>query len=101
VTFDHDCFDKVVAMYVVSVAPDPKRLLEEMRRVCRHCGDLYIVNHFRCANPAAGAAKEEATMQLTSTAFGHNAEMPKPYTCEGKDISPPLAWSGVPAGAKC
>jgi len=53
-TFDDDSFDKVVAMYVVSVAPDPKRLLEEMRRVCRHGGDLYIVNHFRCANPAVG-----------------------------------------------
>jgi len=53
-TFADDSFDKVVAMYVVSVAPDPKRLLEEMRRVCRPGGDLYIVNHFRCANPAVG-----------------------------------------------
>ena len=49
---------------------------------------------------AAGAAKEDATMRLTSTAFGHGAAIPAPYTCEGKDVSPPLAWSGVPAGAK-
>ena len=53
-TFDDNSFDKVVAMYVMSVAPDPKRLLEEMRRVCRHGGDLYIVNHFRHANPLVG-----------------------------------------------
>ena len=53
-TFDDNSFDKVVAMYVMSVAPDPKRLLEEMRRVCRHDGDLYIVNHFRHANPVVG-----------------------------------------------
>ncbi len=53
-TFEDDSFDKVVAMYVVSVAPNPKRLLEEMRRVCRPGGDLYIVNHFRCANLAVG-----------------------------------------------
>lgn len=39
-------------------------------------------------------------MKLTSTAFGHNAEIPRLYTCNGKDVSPPLAWSGVPAGAK-
>jgi len=39
-------------------------------------------------------------MKLTSTAFGHNAEIPKSYTCDGKDVSPPLAWSGVPTGAK-
>ncbi len=53
--FEDDSFDKVVAMYVVSVAPNPKRLLDEMRRVCRHDGDLYIVNHFRHANPVVGA----------------------------------------------
>ena len=39
-------------------------------------------------------------MKLTSTAFSHNAEIPRLYTCDGKDVSPPLAWSGVPAGAK-
>jgi hypothetical protein len=39
-------------------------------------------------------------MKLTSTAFGENQSIPKLYTCEGKDVSPPLAWSGVPANAK-
>ena len=39
-------------------------------------------------------------MKLTSTAFGENQSIPKLYTCEGKDMSPPLAWSGVPANAK-
>lgn len=53
-TFNDDSFDKVVAMYVVSVAPNPKRLLDEMRRVCRDKGELYIVNHFRHANPVVG-----------------------------------------------
>ncbi len=40
------------------------------------------------------------TLTITSTAFAHNAEIPSVYTCEGKDVSPPLAWSGVPAGTK-
>lgn len=53
-SFKDGGFDKVVAMYVMSVAPDPRRLLEEMRRVCRIDGDLYIVNHFRHANPFIG-----------------------------------------------
>ncbi|MFN4148265.1 MAG: YbhB/YbcL family Raf kinase inhibitor-like protein, partial [Rhodocyclaceae bacterium] len=26
--------------------------------------------------------------------------MPSKYTCQGADVSPPLAWSGVPAGTK-
>ena len=44
--FPDDSFDKVVAMYVASVVPQPTRLVSEMRRVCRPGGALYIVNHF-------------------------------------------------------
>ena len=40
------------------------------------------------------------SLTLTSTAFHHNGEIPSRHTCDGEDISPPLAWSGVPAGAK-
>lgn len=40
------------------------------------------------------------TLTLTSPAFAANGSIPKRYTCEGADISPPLAWSGAPAGAK-
>jgi Raf kinase inhibitor-like YbhB/YbcL family protein len=39
-------------------------------------------------------------MQLISSAFSHDGSMPQRYTCEGDDISPPLAWSGAPAGTK-
>ncbi len=39
-------------------------------------------------------------MRMTSTAFSHEGAIPILYTCEGKDISPPLAWTGLPAGTK-
>jgi Raf kinase inhibitor-like YbhB/YbcL family protein len=39
-------------------------------------------------------------MRLSSTAFTNQAAIPTVYTCEGKDASPPLVWSDVPAGAK-
>ncbi len=39
-------------------------------------------------------------MTLTSSRFAPNSEIPTPHTCEGKDLAPPLAWSGVPAGTK-
>ncbi len=45
-------------------------------------------------------AREEGPMRITSTAFADQAEIPTLYTCEGKDVSPPLAWSDIPAGAK-
>lgn len=37
------------------------------------------------------------TFILESPAFTHNAPIPKLYTCEGADRSPPLNWSGAPA----
>jgi Raf kinase inhibitor-like YbhB/YbcL family protein len=39
-------------------------------------------------------------IQLTSTAFGEGERIPRKYTGEGEDVSPPLAWSGLPEGTK-
>ncbi|UXI66378.1 YbhB/YbcL family Raf kinase inhibitor-like protein [Tahibacter amnicola] len=39
-------------------------------------------------------------LELTSSAFEHNGAIPVRYTCEGDDRSPPLAWTGVPAGTR-
>jgi Raf kinase inhibitor-like YbhB/YbcL family protein len=38
--------------------------------------------------------------QLTSTAFKAGEHIPRRYTCDGDDRSPPLAWSGAPVGTK-
>ena len=35
---------------------------------------------------------------LTSTAFEPRTDIPEHYTCDGADVSPPLAWSGAPDG---
>jgi Raf kinase inhibitor-like YbhB/YbcL family protein len=40
------------------------------------------------------------TFTLTSAAFAPGGEIPAKYTCEGQDMSPPLAWSGVPSSTK-
>ncbi|MDA7086580.1 YbhB/YbcL family Raf kinase inhibitor-like protein [Pseudomonas sp. SA3-5] len=40
------------------------------------------------------------TMRLSSAAFPDQGTIPARYTCEGPDISPPLAWSGVPPGSE-
>ncbi len=37
---------------------------------------------------------------ITSTAFTEGSMIPRDYTCDGEDISPPLTWSGVPDGTK-
>lgn len=39
-------------------------------------------------------------MTLTSTAFAQQAPLPAAHTCDGRNISPPLAWSGAPPAAR-
>ena len=35
-------------------------------------------------------------MRLTSSAFADGAMIPRRFTCDGEDLSPPLAWTDVP-----
>ncbi|MCU0597724.1 MAG: methyltransferase domain-containing protein [Desulfobacterales bacterium] len=45
-SFRDNSFDKVSAMYVASVVPNPKSMIAEMKRVCKRDGDIFILNHF-------------------------------------------------------
>ena len=56
--FPDASFDKVVAMYVVSVTDRPAQLLHELQRVCKPHGDIFIVNHVRSDNPLVGALEK-------------------------------------------
>jgi Raf kinase inhibitor-like YbhB/YbcL family protein len=42
----------------------------------------------------------ETDIALTSPAFRFGERIPTQYTADGRDVSPPLKWDGVPAGAK-
>jgi Raf kinase inhibitor-like YbhB/YbcL family protein len=53
---------------------------------------LYKLNHQQ--------QEEMMTLTITSTAFEDGGAMATKYTCEGPDVSPPLAWDGVPEGAQ-
>jgi Raf kinase inhibitor-like YbhB/YbcL family protein len=38
--------------------------------------------------------------RLTSSAFDHNAAIPRRYTCTGEDLSPAFEWDDPPPGAR-
>src|SRR5262245_7192158 len=44
--------------------------------------------------------KAAMAMTLNSPAFQPNGHIPSKYTCEGENVSPPLAWEGVPNGGE-
>ena len=56
--FPDASFDKIVAMYVVSVVQEPARLLAELHRVCKPNGEIFLVNHVRSSNPIIGAVEK-------------------------------------------
>ena len=54
--------------------------------------------HGGAALPAVNPGAQ--TIRLTSPAFTEGAMIPREFTCDGADRSPPLEWSGVPQAAR-
>ena len=50
------------------------------------------------ASGGAASPTTATTLRLTSPAFENGAAIPSDFTCVGDDVSPPLSWTGVPAG---
>ena len=66
--------------------------------VCILVGELILAFAFAQTEAADKIGTEQ--MQLTSSAFDEGTPIPAKYTCDEKNLSPPLKWSGVPAEAK-
>ena len=55
---------------------------------------------FTVTDPGAQSSPTAGSFSLTSSAFTDGGTLPMKYTADGAGISPPLAWSGAPAGTK-
>jgi phosphatidylethanolamine/phosphatidyl-N-methylethanolamine N-methyltransferase len=73
--FPDASFDKVVAMYVVSVTDRPAQLLHELQRVCKPGGDIFIVNHVRSDNPVVGAVEKSLARFANHLGFHPDFEL--------------------------
>ena len=51
------------------------------------------------SSTASPSAEAEGSFVLTSSAFAEGGAIPTEYSCDGANVSPPLAWTGVPSGA--
>ena len=48
--FEDSTFDHVISTHVISVVPDPVKVIAEMKRVCKRNGNIVLVNHFQSPN---------------------------------------------------
>jgi Raf kinase inhibitor-like YbhB/YbcL family protein len=62
---------------------------------------LAVAGLVGCGGDASSPADADVPdgIDVTSTAFAEGGSIPVRYTCDGEEVSPPLTWSGVPAGA--
>jgi phosphatidylethanolamine/phosphatidyl-N-methylethanolamine N-methyltransferase len=49
--FPDNSFDWVLTFHVMTVVPEPRRMMSEMIRVCKPGGRIVVITHFASANP--------------------------------------------------
>ncbi len=99
--FADDSFDIVYAPYLISVVPDPIKVAQEMRRVCRPGGRIIFLNHFLSPNPLL--SRLERLLSPFTIHIGFKADLDLPAFLAQADLQPqsiekvniPKIWSLV------
>ncbi len=65
----------------------------------RKISNLFLGIVIAITVPVLGyAAETSVKLEVRSSAFAEGQAIPSDFTCDGANMSPPVAWSGVPAG---
>jgi phosphatidylethanolamine/phosphatidyl-N-methylethanolamine N-methyltransferase len=99
--FPDDSFDIVYAPYLISVVPDPVKVAQEMRRVCRGGGRIVFLNHFLSPNPIL--SRLERMISPLTIHIGFKSDLDLPAFLAQADLEPvsiekvniPKIWSLV------
>ena len=99
--FADDAFDIVYAPYLISVVPDPVRVAQEMRRVCRPGGRIIFLNHF--LSPNAILSRVERLISPATIHIGFKSDLDLPAFLAQAELRPvsiekvniPRIWSLV------
>jgi phosphatidylethanolamine/phosphatidyl-N-methylethanolamine N-methyltransferase len=99
--FADDSFDIVYAPYLISVVPDPVKVAQEMRRVCRPGGRIIFLNHF--LSPNLFLSRIERLISPATIHIGFKSDLDLPAFLAQADLKPvsiekvnwPKIWSLV------
>jgi phosphatidylethanolamine/phosphatidyl-N-methylethanolamine N-methyltransferase len=84
--FPDESFDIVYAPYLISVVPDPVKVAQEMRRVCRRGGRIVILNHFKSRNPIM--SRIETAISPMTVHIGFKADLDLNAFLTQADLTP-------------
>ena len=73
--FPDASFDMAVAMYVITATPEPERVLDEMVRVVKPGGEIFLVNHFIAEKGLRRRVEEGLAQQISR--LGWRPDFPK------------------------
>jgi phosphatidylethanolamine/phosphatidyl-N-methylethanolamine N-methyltransferase len=73
-TYPDATFDHVLGPYVISVVPEPRKVMAEIRRVCKPGGTVVVVNHFHHRNPVVRSV--EGLLTPASQWIGFRLDLP-------------------------
>lgn len=59
-----------------------------------------VLTRTRMASDISSTGGKTMVIKVTNSAFEEGGMIPRKYTCDGADVSPPLGWTGVPEEAK-
>jgi phosphatidylethanolamine/phosphatidyl-N-methylethanolamine N-methyltransferase len=99
--FADNAFDIVYAPYLISVVPDPVKVAQEMRRVCRPGGRIIFLNHF--LSPNVILSRLERLISPFTIHIGFKSDLDLPAFLAQADLKPvsiekvnvPKIWSLV------
>ena len=99
--FDDETFDLVYAPFVISVVPDPVKVVREMHRVCRVDGHVVVLNHFLSENRLLSRAERLISPLTVHIGFKADLDLPgfiaqsgfRPISIERVNV--PKLWSLV------
>ena len=99
--FEDESFDLVYAPYVISVVPDPVKVVREMHRVCRVGGHVVVLNHFLSENRLLSRAERLISPLTVHIGFKSDVDLPGFIAQSGLDplsierVNVPKLWSLV------
>jgi phosphatidylethanolamine/phosphatidyl-N-methylethanolamine N-methyltransferase len=73
-SFADASFDVAVAMYVLTVVPDPAKVMHELARITKSGGTVLVANHFSVENGLRGVIEKAAAKHATT--LGWRPEFP-------------------------